>query len=88
MFRQTFLQGEQESIWGVAGGPQIWSILGPMLPQVFFLWLKADKDRCGPSGYQDNHGNPLVSYSALFPTRNGKEEKNVPECSYQNRPLS
>lgn len=73
-----FSKNEQEPIWGVAGGgeAQVWSTEGPRSPPGFFfspLWLKTDKDICDPSGYQDSHGNSLVSYSVLVSTRNWEE---------------
>lgn len=73
-----FSKNEQEPIWGVAGGgeAQVWSTEGPCSPPGFFfspLWLKTDKDICDPSGYQDSHGNSLVSYSVLVSTRNWEE---------------
>ena len=72
-------QGRTRDCLGCGWGPRVWSTLGPCSPPgFFFLWLKADKDICDPSGYQDSRGNSLVSYSALVPTKNGGGKE---ECS-------
>lgn len=75
----SVLQGRTRACLGCGWGPRVWSTVGPRSPPgFFFLWLKADKDICDPSGYQDSHGNSLVSYSALVPTKNGGGRE---ECS-------